>query len=113
MNLTINHSAGNSFIAIGKEKINIDNNTRSNRILEVIEQILTEQNKNISVVKEIVICLQPGSFTSIRVIASITNALSKSLNIPIKDENGNNISLAIPKYSRPASITNRNLLISK
>ena len=105
MKLTIHYGTEKSFLIVGDRKVTIANNIRSNNILKIIDQSLKKCNETISSIKEIEIYPGPGSFTSIRVTVSIANALSKTLNIPIRYYNGKTVSQAVPKYGKPASIT--------
>ena len=47
----------------------------------------------------------PGSFTGLRIGASVVNTLAHELDIPIKDHHGNAHQIILPEYGRPANIT--------
>lgn len=47
----------------------------------------------------------PGSFTGLRIGATVINTLASELEIPIFDQNGNPLKIALPKYGKPANIT--------
>ncbi len=47
----------------------------------------------------------PGSFTGLRIGATVINALGDQLKIPIYNQRGERLELAIPEYGREANIT--------
>lgn len=75
------------------------------KLLSWLHDKLTENHKSWQDISEIIFMSGPGSFTGLRIGASIVNALSHELDIPLKDHHGNQHSIIIPEYGRPARIT--------
>ncbi len=77
----------------------------SRDLLSFIHQKLQENHKDWQDLSELHIFTGPGSFTGLRIGATIINTLSQELKIPIYDQNGKPLPLALPNYGRPANIT--------
>ena len=75
------------------------------KLLEFIHDKLQENSKDFKDISEITFMSGPGSFTGLRIGASIVNTLAHELNIPLKDHHDNNHQVIIPDYGRPAHIT--------
>lgn len=67
---------------IKKEKESI--NSHSIYLLNMVKDILSENDLNMSNLKEILVVNGPGSFTGIRIGLSVAKTLSYALKIPIK-----------------------------
>ena len=67
---------------------------KSQTTLPMIEEILAEHKLNISDITAITVAMGPGSFTGLRVGATIANALGYLLDIPVNGKKA----LAIPTY---------------
>ena len=80
-------------------------NDLAEKLLKFINDKLAENNKSFQDLTEIVFMSGPGSFTGLRIGASIVNTLSKELNIPLYDHNKNLHEIIIPNYGRGANIT--------
>lgn len=67
---------------------------KSQMVLPLIEILLTEHKLKLTDITEIAVATGPGSFTGLRVGATVANALGYLLNIPV---NGRK-TLVIPTY---------------
>lgn len=61
-----------------------NNNQLSERLLPVIDLLLTKNNLELSDLEEIIVVNGPGSFTGIRIGVTVAKTLAFSLHIPIK-----------------------------
>ena len=75
------------------------------KLLAFIESRLDFENKKWSDITEIVFMSGPGSFTGLRIGASIVNTLASQLKIPLYDHHGNKHEVIIPEYGREANIS--------
>lgn len=75
------------------------------KLLEFIHDKLKANNKDFDDITEIIFMSGPGSFTGLRIGATIVNTLAHELNIPLYDHHGNKQKQIIPNYGRPANIT--------
>lgn len=75
------------------------------KLLGYIHDKLSEQNKDWHDISEITFMSGPGSFTGLRIGASIVNTLAHELNIPLYDHHGEKLPIIIPNYGRPANIS--------
>jgi len=96
-----------------KTTLKLDNKTyewESNRdlakhLLKFIHDKLTENHKDWHDLTQLHFFTGPGSFTGLRIGATIINTLAHELKIPIFDQDGNQLEIAIPKYGKSANIT--------
>jgi tRNA threonylcarbamoyladenosine biosynthesis protein TsaB len=96
-----------------KTILKLDNHTytwESNRdlarhLLKFIHDKLKLNHKDWHDLTELHFFTGPGSFTGLRIGATIINTLAQELKIPIFDQDGNELKIAIPKYGKPANIT--------
>lgn len=75
------------------------------KLLSFIHEKLLENQKDWQDITEITFMSGPGSFTGLRIGASIVNTLAHELNIPLKDHHGKTHPIVIPEYGRPANIS--------
>lgn len=66
---------------------------------------LAENGASWQDISEITFFSGPGSFTGLRIGASVVNTLAHELQIPILDHHGKQHQVIIPDYGRPARIT--------
>lgn len=71
------------------------NGQRTQALLPLIEEILTENALQLSQITELSVVTGPGSFTGIRVGLAVANMLSSLLHVPINGKKA----LATPTYS--------------
>lgn len=81
------------------------NNDLAEKLLDFIHKKLTENNKTFRDITEITFMSGPGSFTGLRIGATIVNTLADELNIPLYDHLRNKQKIIIPNYGRPANIS--------
>ena len=66
---------------------------------------LVENNADWQDISEITFFSGPGSFTGLRIGATVVNTLAQDLNIPLYNHRGEKVDLILPEYGRPANIT--------
>ena len=76
------------------EKLSESRRLKSQMVLPLIEILLEEHKLKLSDITEITVSTGPGSFTGLRVGATVGNALGYLLGIPVNGETG----LVIPTY---------------
>ncbi|MCL1839805.1 hypothetical protein FWF89_02270 [Candidatus Saccharibacteria bacterium] len=81
------------------------NRTLAKDLLKFIHDKLLDNQKDWRDITELHFFIGPGSFTGLRIGATIINTLAHELKIPIFDQDGNRLEIAIPKYGKPANIT--------
>lgn len=74
-------------------------------ILRFIHDKLVENQADWSDISEITFFSGPGSFTGLRIGATIVNTLADQLHIPLFDQNGQPHPVILPDYGRPANIS--------
>jgi tRNA threonylcarbamoyladenosine biosynthesis protein TsaB len=75
------------------------------QLLAWIRDKLAKNHHTWQDITEIEFMSGPGSYTGLRIGASIVNTLSHELHIPLKDHHGQTHPIIIPDYGRPAHIT--------
>ncbi|SRR5258706_11963014 len=77
------------------EKVSEPKVLKSQMVLPLIEELLREHNAKLSDITAIEVALGPGSFTGLRVGATVANALGYLLVVPVNGKNA----FAVPTYS--------------
>lgn len=80
-------------------------NDLAEKILGFIHDKLQENQKSFQDITEITFMSGPGSFTGLRIGASIVNTLAHELSIPLKDHHGKTHKIIVPEYGHPANIS--------
>ena len=74
------------------------------KLLEFIHDKLQENGKDWIDISEITFMSGPGSFTGLRIGATVVNTLASELNIPLKNHKGKQVKIILPNYGRDANI---------
>lgn len=74
-------------------------------LLKYIHDCLQEQGADWQDLTEITFMSGPGSFTGLRIGATVVNTLSSELKIPLYNHRGEKVKLIMPEYGRPANIS--------
>ena len=80
-------------------------NDLAEKLLKFIKDKLEENDRTWQDITEIEFMSGPGSFTGLRIGATIVNTLAHELNIPLYDHHGNKHKQIIPDYGHPANIS--------
>ncbi len=88
-----------------KEYKYVFDNDLAEKLLKFIHDKLQENKKDFKDISEITFMSGPGSFTGLRIGASIVNTLAHELNIPLYDHHGKKHQVIIPNYGREANIS--------
>ena len=74
-------------------------------LLKFIHDKLAENGKDFKDLTEITFMSGPGSFTGLRIGATVVNTLASELNIPLKNHHGETVKIILPEYGRGANIS--------
>ena len=80
-------------------------NDLAEKLLKFLHDKLAENNKSFEDITEITFMSGPGSFTGLRIGASVVNTLASELNIPLYDHHGKKHKIILPDYGRGANIS--------
>ena len=75
------------------------------QIFSFIHDKLSENSADWPDLTELTFYSGPGSFTGLRIGATIVNTLADQLQIPLYDHHGTKHQIIIPDYGRPANIS--------
>lgn len=75
------------------------------KLLDFIHAKLTENQKDWQDLTEITFMSGPGSFTGLRIGATVVNTLAHELKIPLYDHHGVKRQIILPDYGRGANIS--------
>ena len=81
-------------------------NDLAEKLLSFINEKLQENQKSWHDIKTITFMSGPGSFTGLRIGATIVNTLASELDIHLYDHNGKKQKIIIPNYGHEANISN-------
>ena len=70
-----------------------------------IHDKLVENGVDWQDISEITFFSGPGSFTGLRIGATVVNTLAQDLDVPLYNHRGEKVDLILPEYGRPANIT--------
>ncbi len=79
--------------------------TLARDLLKYIHDCLAEQGADWTDLMELHFFAGPGSFTGLRIGATVINTLADQLKIPLYNQRGEKVELVMPEYGRPANIT--------
>lgn len=79
--------------------------TLARDLLKFIHDKLVENGADWKDLTEITFFSGPGSFTGLRIGATVVNTLSQDLKIPLFNHRGEKCDIILPEYGRPANIT--------
>lgn len=74
-------------------------------LLEFIHDKLQKNHADWHDITEITFMSGPGSFTGLRIGASVVNTLAHELDIPLKNHKGEQVKIIIPNYGHAANIS--------
>ena len=80
-------------------------NDLAEKLLGFINDKLIKNHKSWQDITEITFMSGPGSFTGLRIGASVVNTLAHELDVPLYDHHGVKHPIILPDYGRPANIS--------
>lgn len=75
------------------------------KLLGFIRDKLAENGGDFGDISEITFMSGPGSFTGLRIGATVVNTLAHELKIPLYNHKGKRVEMILPDYGREANIT--------
>ena len=104
--LYLDTSTPKTILRINNKEYKYDfDNDLAEKLLKFIHDKLKKNKKDFKDISEITFMSGPGSFTGLRIGASIVNTLAHELNIPLYDHHGKKHQVIIPNYGREANIS--------
>ena len=106
MKLYLNTSTPETILRLDDQeyRYNFDRDL-AEKLLKFIHDKLSENHQSWHDITEITFMSGPGSFTGLRIGASVVNTLAHELQIPLYDHHGHQHPLIIPEYGRSANIS--------
>lgn len=89
----------------GKEYVEPLGRDTAEKIFSYIEDKLRQNGQTWQDITEITFMSGPGSFTGLRIGATVVNTLADQLGVPLYDHLGKKHPIIVPDYGRPANIT--------
>ena len=80
-------------------------NELAEKLLKFLKDKLAENGKTFQDLTEITFMSGPGSFTGLRIGATVVNTLASELNIPLYDHKGKKHQIILPNYQRDPNIS--------
>lgn len=106
MKLFLDTSTPTTILKLDDKEYQYDfNHDLAEKLLGFIHEKLTENHQDFQDISEITFMPGPGSFTGLRIGATIVNTLASELNIPLYDHKGKQHNIIIPEYGRGANIS--------
>ena len=106
MNLYLDTSTNVCILRLDDKEYQADlGRDMAEKLLKFIADKLEENDKTWSDIAKITYMSGPGSFTGLRIGASVVNTLADQLNVPLYDHHGKKYPVIIPDYGRPANIS--------
>jgi len=106
MKLYLNTSTPTTILKLDHQTYEWESNRNlAKDLLKFIHDKLQQNQKDWHDLTQLHFFTGPGSFTGLRIGATIINTLAHELHIPIFDQNGTELKIAIPKYGKSANIT--------
>ena len=106
MNLYLDTSDFKAIVRLDeKEYIFDEGRAMAEKLLGFLHEKLEENHKSWQDIKKITFFSGPGSFTGLRIGATIVNALAHELGVPLFDHRGVEHKIILPDYGRPANIS--------
>jgi tRNA threonylcarbamoyladenosine biosynthesis protein TsaB len=106
MKLYLDTSNPTTILKLDDEEYEWDSGrTLARDLHKFIHDKLVENGADWHDISEITFFAGPGSFTGLRIGATVVNTLSSDLKVPLYNHRGEKVDIILPEYGRPANIT--------
>ena len=106
MNLYLDTSSPTTILRLDNQEYLYDSHQDlAKNLLSFIQESLAKNHQTFHDITKITFMSGPGSFTGLRIGATIVNTLATELNIPLYDHHNKKHQIILPEYNRPANIT--------